>query len=342
LAGRLYQTVWTAILAAGLLGPSLPASEQEQDVVWLGSEGGAGRTKISGRILDYNGRELQIELAGGGQQRYPSDRVLKVETQYGRDQTLAEAAFGRSEFDQAVALYRMALESEPRPWVRRQIAAGLVWSYQAVDQMQLAGETFLLLVRSDPQTPHFACIPLAWIASQPPGPLEQAARQWLGRQDLPAARLLGASHLLAPQARSAATEHLGQLTSDPDPRIALLAQAQLWRTKAATAAEPEIDLWEAAIGRMPEGLRGGPYYVLGLARAGRQQWEQASTALLRLPILYPHQRQLAARALVDAGRCLEKMGKQGESRRLYQEVIDRYPETASTAEARDCLEQAAP
>ena len=153
--------------------------------------------------------------------------------------------------------------------------------------------------------------------------------------------LLGASHLITTSARPAALNRLKQLALGMDGRIARLAQAQTWRAAVVTADARQLARWEAAIEAMPEPLRAGPYYVLGLGWAQRQAWEQAALALLRVPILYPQHRTVAARSLLDAGRSLEKLDRPHQAAGLYRELMKDYPNSRSATEARARLEELA-
>lgn len=256
-----------------------------------------------------------------------------------REAALAAEAMAQGRFEQALELYRRAIEAERRLPYRRQMIAKAVLCHQALGQAELAGETFLLLVRDDPGTVHFGCIPLAWLSDQPSAALERAARTWLGRDDLPAAVLLGASHLLAGRDRALALDRLGRLVAGPDRLVALLAQAQTWRTQVATVEGSQLPNWQQAIDRMPEAVRGGPYFVLGEALARHGQWEKAALALLRVPILYPENRGLAGRSLVEAGRCLAEQGSREEAARLYREVLEKHADSRAAAEARMRLEE---
>jgi tetratricopeptide (TPR) repeat protein len=168
--------------------------------------------------------------------------------------------------------------------------------------------------------------------------VEQTARQWLARQE-PAAALLGASYLLTGSSQATALAKLRELAGSTDRRVAQMAAAQTWRTALAPADETQIDAWAAAIEQMPESLAAGPYFVLGRARAQRQQWPQAALALLRVAILYPGQRALAAQSLLDAGRVLERLDQPREAALLYREVIRDYAEeTRTAAEAQSRIE----
>ncbi len=305
------------------------------------STGGDGVTKVGGRIVDYTGDGLVLELPGGRQQTFAADKVLSVNTHYDVTKMEADRAFAENDFARALTLYREARAAETRPWVQRQITARMVWCLRGLGQPEVAGEEFLLLIRSDPTTPYFDCIPLAWIPSQPSVPLERAAGQWLARDDMPAAVLLGASHLLPTAARADALARLSKLTSATDRRISRLALAQTWRAEVATVDDQRLAAWSHLIESIPESLRAGPYYVMGLARAHRREWEEAALALLHASILFPYDRHLAAQSLLDAGRSLERLDRTKKAARLYRELIETYPKERSVAEARGRLDEMA-
>jgi tetratricopeptide (TPR) repeat protein len=311
-----------------------------QDTVEVAT--GSGRTRLTGQVVDYTGRQLILEGAGARRQEIPADRVLRVETPYGPRQLEADRRLEKKEFAEALALYRRALDEEQRRWVRRLILARMVWCSLALGQPEAAGEIFLLLIQSDPSTPYFDCIPLAWVPAQPSPRLEQAALAWMAQseQEMPAAVLMGASHLLPTSQRSAALARLQRLSTNADRRIAQLAYAQTWRA-AVNVDDTQLDAWDRSIRQMPEPLRAGPYYALGRSAAQRQQWERAATALMRIPILFPQHRALAAAALLDAGYALERLKQPAEAARLYRELVAAYPECRAAAEAKGRLEEAA-
>jgi len=205
-------------------------------------------------------------------------------------------------------------------------------------QIGQAGDYFLLLLRSDPQTIYFDAIPLAWAPAEVPPELTQKAKLWLARDEAPAAVLLGASYLLTSSGATEAAEKLRALSLDDDPRIAALAGAQRWRTEIATANDHQIDRWGEQIESMPEPLRAGPYFLVGLALARTSRLESAALSLLRAPVLYPRQRELSARALLEAGRVLEKLEQPLEASRLYRELLKRHKEDPSAVEAQQRIE----
>jgi len=146
--------------------------------------------------------------------------------------------------------------------------------------------------------------------------------------------------LLTGPARGEAVEKLRQLVSSPDRRIAQLASAQLWRTAVASADSRQLDSWAETIELMPEGLRAGPLYVLGMAQLQNKQWECAALSLLRVAIVYRQDRSLAAQSLLEAARGLEQASQSAEAARLYHELLREYPEQArAAAEAQSRLEE---
>jgi len=325
---------------AGLIVAALAVPAAAQDTIYVSGGGAQGYAKLNGRIVDYRGGQLRLETAGGREQTYPAERIVRIDTHHTPQQEEADALFEQGRFASARALYGQARASETRAWVRREITARIVWCYRALGQLSRASEEFLVLIRSDPATPYFACIPLAWVPSQPSMLLEQNARQWLNRDEMPAAVLLGASHLMATASRPQALARLRRLAADPsDPRIEALAAAQTWRAAVVSADEERLADWRRAIDGMPQSLRAGPYFVLGLGWAQRQNWEQAALAFMRIPVLYPEQRSLAARSLLEAGRSLEKLQRPAQAAGLYRELIDTHPESRSAADARRRLEE---
>ena len=298
----------------------------------------AGRqAQLTGEILDYDVRELHIRTTDGREQVVPSDRVLRIETQYVPEQFQAERARDEEQYDSALLLYQKALAAEPRRWARHAIIREMIGCHRALGRVEQSGEMFLLLARDGPNSSDLAAMPLAWSPGMPPASLERAAQGWMARDDLPAAVLLGASHLLSIRPAEAMAG-LKRLASEADGPIAQLAAAQLWRTEIVTADAQKTDAWRRAIDRMSDELRPGPQFVLGQSLARQGQHEQATLALLRVPILDPGRRELAPVALVEAGRSLEKLERTHQAAGLYREVLRDYPTSPAAAEAIGRLE----
>ena len=321
---------WTGlrVLAVAVLWTS---SALCQDTVHV--SGSSGYATFKGRVVDYSGRGLSLDTPDGRQRTFPAEQILRIETYHTQARQDADGFFGKGQFAAAAALYERAHKEEKRPWMRRQIMAQLVWCHRATGQLRLAGKEFGVVVWEDTNSPYLSCIPLAWMAGQPSGGLEQAAKAWLNLEEEPAMVLLGASHLLSSANRGVALDRLERLAATADPPVNQLALTQTWRVSVVTADARQLAAWEDTIRRMPEPLRAGPYYVLGQGWARQQKWEQAALALMRVPLLYRRHHVLAARSLLDAGRSLEKLDRRRQAAGLYDEVLGDFAQTPSATEA---------
>ena len=239
----------------------------------------------------------------------------------------ANELFETGEYGAALDAYNEAVGGEPRVWVKRMILDSMVWAQRRSGQPVDAASTFLLLVQSDPTTPYMGAIPLEWQSAPPDPRTRQQAAVWIN-DPRPVAQLIAASWLLSGGNRQQAIATLSQLADrSDDARIARLARTQLWRTELLTADAATLARWERYIAAMPPALRAGPTYLLGKSLARLGESEQAALELLKVPILYPEQAELAPEALAAAGGELEKLGRPREAARLYREAVRDYPQS---------------
>jgi hypothetical protein len=321
------------LLSAVILACHTIQSAAAEETVILSSSDGRGRVKVVGEVLDYKGPEILLRRQSGKEERFDSSRLLEIQADWAEPQAGGEKLFAERRYEDALGPFRAALQREPRMWVRRHLLARCTVCYRETNQWDLAGGTFAALVESDPQTPYLDVMPLNWgEISAAPASMEGHAAQWLASRADPL-RLLGASWLLGTAQRSRALETLQTLTTDAEPRVALLAAAQMWRVETLTARGAELDRWEQMLERLPESLRSGPYFVLAEAQARQQQAEAAALNFLRVPIHYPHQKQLAAEALWRAASQLEILGKQSEAETLYREILAEHGQSPSADRA---------
>ncbi len=318
--------VATALIVGVLVIGTIAAENlMAEDVVILSSDKAQrSQTRLVGEVLAYNGTHLVIRLTSGIEREFPADQVLDIQPQRSEAHQAADTAMNRHDYQPALAAYRQALARESRRWFRHLLLSKMVQCYRNLGQAGPAGETFLILASDKDGTPYFDRIPLAWVPGEPSPGLAQRARSWLRNDDVPAAVLLGASHLLSTNERPAVLGRLKRLQLHDDPRIAMLARAQSWRAEVATASENDLQQWQRIIESAPEALRGGPYFVLGLAYSQQQEPTTAALALLRVPINYPEDRELAARCLLQAGEALQRIGQNQEAIQLYRELTEDY------------------
>jgi tetratricopeptide (TPR) repeat protein len=316
---------------------ALPADE----VIVSSGDSNQLQTRRSGEIVDYTGAGLLLRVAGGTETTIPANRVVEVHAEWNAAHRAGDELFAEGKFAEALAQYRQAVGQEQRPWVRRRLTEQAVWCYRNLGQHEYAASSFLSLASQDPATPHFDSIPLAWTSAQSDATFGGKLRKWL-EDDNSIVSLVSVSWLLTASERTAAEEKLRALAGDADSRVALLAQSQLWRTQQATVKSEDVARWRSTVERMPESLRAGPYFLIGQALARLGAGEEAVLVLLRVAVLYPQHRELAAESLFAAARELEKLDRKDEAVRLYHELATGYPENQLAELARQRLDQAAP
>ncbi|MBA4016249.1 MAG: hypothetical protein C0483_03580 [Pirellula sp.] len=326
--------VWFAATVASAQAPA--AAAPAVDTVVLAPRADAsGRIVVSGRILDYTGAALVLEASTGGKQTIPGGQVVEVRSTWTPEQTAGDELWRRRDYAAAQAKYAAAYAAEPRRWAKRFVQSKLIACLREQDRWEPAAEEFLRLVRDDPATPYFDVIPLPWTTAAPSPTLEVKARAWSADASSNVAPLLGASFLMATSERTAAMKRMRELALDGDKRIALLAEAQLWRSAAVTADNGAVESWERLLDKLPEALRAGPALVVGRAWAQRNEPERAALLLLRVPILYDDQHRLAAEALWSGGQMLEKLSQPAEAATLYRELLRDFPKALVAGPAAD-------
>ncbi|HRX80223.1 MAG TPA: hypothetical protein P5307_14225, partial [Pirellulaceae bacterium] len=112
---------------------------------------------------------------------------------------------------------------------------------------------------------------------------------------------------------------------------------QLWRTQVATSQPEDVSRWQERIERMPSAIRGGPYYVVGLALSRHELHEQAAISFMRTAILYSSQRDLVPNALLAAARELETIDQAAEAIGLYREILTKHPTDRVASQAGERL-----
>ncbi|MDA1051476.1 MAG: hypothetical protein O3C40_13490 [Planctomycetota bacterium] len=309
------------------------------DTVVVRSEPANKVRRVTGTIVDFTGESLLLRHASGREEKFAPDRVVEVLGDWKESHKAANVLFAEGNFEAAETKYREALRDEDRRWAQRRVLSQLTWCYRYLGQTDNAVKAFLPLYRDDPKTPHFASIPLTWTTGQAEPDLDRQAAAWMQDKDSPAARLIGASWSLTSARRAEAIKVLREFVSDPDPRMVFSAEAQLWRTQIATSRPEDVSRWQERIERMPPIIRGGPYYVLGLALSRQEMHEQAAISFMRTAILYPSERDLVPDSLLAAARELETMGQATEAAGLYREILTKYEANRAAGEAEARLKQ---
>jgi tetratricopeptide (TPR) repeat protein len=310
-----------------------PLTSAEDTVILSSASDPALRIKKTGQILDHTGTELKLRGSLGRDESIPAARIVEVQTSWTAAHTAARDNRAAGKLDDAIASFRQAKRDERRPFALRQIMAELSGTYLELDRIDAAGDEWLAILASDPTTQHFDVAPVAWKAAEVSGAAENRAAAWLAARDVPVARVLGASRLLAGRYRPQAIAALDELVRDADPRVSGLAQIQSWRTKLVSATPAETARWQLQLEAMPSSVQAAGWYVLGDILSRQEQPEAAALAYLKVPLLFGKQRAMAADALLAAGRQLEKMGQSKEASRLFRELAEDYRHLPAGEEA---------
>jgi tetratricopeptide (TPR) repeat protein len=123
--------------------------------------------------------------------------------------------------------------------------------------------------------------------------------------------------------------------------LALLAQAQFWRTEVVTVDAAGLKRWITLVRRaqLPGTAVAGPWYVIGRAYVQQKRYDEAALALMRIPILYPGEDHLASEALLLAARSLHRGGHPLEARQLVREILTDHAAREVRREAEQLMEQ---
>lgn len=299
------------------------------------------RLQKTGTILDFTGKELTLKSTTGREELLPFERVLEVHTDWPAGLKAGEQRLAEQNLDAAITALREAKRQENRAWVLRRIMARLVACYAESGRFDLAGEEFIGIAGSDPDTSYFEVIPLAWRTRQPESALETRAKTWVKNDRSPIAQLLGASWLLPTAERATSISVLQKLTSTASPRIALLSETQLWRTKIVTARDADLVLWKQQLDRLPQESRATAWYILGDGLSRLKQHEDAALAYLHPPLEHAVCRWLAADGLLAAGKELQAVERPQDAARLFREIVAEHAGQPAATEAGARLAQLA-
>eukprot|EP00913_Durusdinium_trenchii_P022839 g21443.t1 len=268
--------------------------------ITLRSDGG-GRINIRCYIIDYTGKEITFRTSLASQKKSrPSNIVIAVKTPQSKSHVVGLVHFSRKRYDEAQISFEKALPLEDREWVRRELLAMLIRCALMRGDFQSACTRYVLLIQSDPATRHQHLLPLVWGPRDLKNDLKAKSRSWVN-DSRPIVQLIGASILLS-DARTVelAKRTLIRLTRSTPQSTRDLARMQLWRDRLRRGSINGLELadWQSQVDALDESIRGGPYYLLGVAHRNRRESEQAAAAFLWLPLVYDHDHHLAAPSLI--------------------------------------------
>lgn len=275
----------------------------------------AGEVILVGEIDDFVGDRLTIRLRTTGPETVPASQILHIDTYYNPAHREGLALLDKGDAPAARDALLTAFKDEHRKWVDREILAALIRCDLRTENLLGAGETFASLLNADPETRHWSTAPLVWSPMAVGVPLQSRARQWMS-DSRPGMQLVAASILLLdPVYGEVARRSMEELARTPQPPVAALARAQLWRTRLGGQAlsEKELQSWRTEIQYLPVWLRAGPQYILGRGYLSRNLPRDAVTEWLWLGTSYKDLETLSVRALSEAAEALRDVASESEA-----------------------------
>ena len=332
---------WKRMLAALMfaLVPQWVMAQSEIDLVILWDANRTEQLKYSGRILEYTNLHLTMKMPSGAERQIESNRVVEIMTAWRSEYREAEDLFHEKQYERAEKGFRRAATQETRGWIQERIQARILLCLRAQGKWTAAATLFSEGVqKTNPASPYLSTIPLAWHTLELTPPLQGQATRFL-ESTFPLERLIGASWLLASPIRGKAIAVLQQLELNSNKELAILATAQLWRTKLPIALAADLVQWKKTIDRLPLALQAGPLYVLGQLQKQQQATEHAVLTWMRVVILYPQNHQLNSEALLAAIGALHQLDKPTQALTLCRELKNNYESTTAADQASRWIEQ---
>lgn len=292
---------------------------------------------VTGTIVELDRKKLV--LSNGDQTRtFSTTAVVQLQTIYRPSHQKALQQRARGEWSQAIQNLNLALKFERRDWVRQRILRELAITHRNSDDIPRSAEIALALYQQFPNTNQTDALPLAWKDFSVRAAVQKQAETWLASRR-PEAQLLGASWLLSGSTRRKSVNALKRLTNEAEPWLAKYATAQLWRIEMGDVRATTCARWERLIAQMPPEMRAGPLWLLGQGWQQVGDAQQASIALMKLPVLHADEPLLAVTALMQVA----ELGKDADQRTsAYREVVTKYPFTRQSKLARQQLDDADP
>ncbi|MFO0944343.1 MAG: hypothetical protein U1D30_00125 [Planctomycetota bacterium] len=295
--------------------------------------------KLTGEILRYDESGVAIRLTNARNitKEYTRDEVVGVEADFLPEQITADAAMAKKDYAAAISGYRRAMELERRPWVKDWLRTKLMGALQAAGQWKPAAELFIQASQERDNLELMRLAPLFWRPGSTPSDADKGtAAEWI-QSKFPMAQLIAASWLLETDEREKAQKTLERLQTDQQQRIAWMARAQLWRLRAGAAPPDEIKRYHDLVEKMPDAVRGGPQYLLGLAYEKGNEPLEAALAYLWVPFVYEPASELAGDALLRAAIASQQAGLHNDATKLFREVVREYPGTPFAVQANEHL-----
>lgn len=257
-----------------------------------------GVTRLVGTVTEYTSQGVRLQDDDGEETLVSPEKVLEI--RYSRPPVLEEAdhCYQNGDYAQTLTRYLQEAQMESVPWKKMLLLERVMDCNLRMGKLRPAILAFLEITALVPDMPDtvLASAPMAWKPQMDFLGMEESLVACMKSKTSAEGTLLAASYLLSGARRDEAITCLENLSRGKNQRVAMLAQAQLWRTELVSVTEDDLARWKEAIEQLPEPLRGGPYFVLGQGYARLGNTDEASLAFLKTVLLFHRNFLLAQQA----------------------------------------------
>lgn len=344
----------TPIAPLFALAALLVSVARAEDVVILSSPTkNESFTRLSGEVVGFTGRGLQLRVKGGRELEFPALQVLRIESPRTPQQLAGDELYQQDDFAGAEDKYRAALAQEKRDWVRRELLAASVRCQRELGNWPGALRVFEGLVKSDPDTFYLAVAPLAWegprtidaaptIEAAAAAEMMKSSEGWLNDGAARPLQLIAASWHLGTPRDPDALATFQRLVQPPASHVGPLANLQVQRYQFSALTPTTIDRWEQLLSAYAQPWCAGGWHMTATAASQFGLQDRAALAWLRIPALYSDQRQFGAQATLAAADALAAADRTAEARRLCEHVVAQYSRLDAARDAQKRLDALRP
>ena len=300
------------------------------------------QVKSTGTIENYTRDELILKTSSGNIQTIKTDKIIKLIADYPASYLEAKLMMENQEFDRALTLLDKVLVQVPDGWMKQEILSRQVECLNNLNRLEDAAVRYIQLIQLEPNTAFYDCVPLVWTSVELSTRIEQLAQNWIRQQKFPYVTLLGASLLLNSDKKSEAQTTLNALAKSGDADVVTLAQMQLNRLSLTPMANAALINFEKKVDALPKTLQYGPRFVLaqlwGRSSAGEIKVDKTTLNYLQCAVNTKTPVELQARSLYSAGTVLLTGGRRDEAFRIFNRLIEKYPDSQWTQQAKRTTE----
>lgn len=300
------------------------------------------QTKSTGTIENYSRYELTLRTTSGTILSIKTDNIVEIKAERPALYDEADQRMKNREFDQALPLLEKSLSLVSEDWMKHEILARQIECLNALNRVEDAAQRYVQLVRLDPDSPFYDCVPLVWTSVEMSSKMKQLAQLWIRQQNYPYVALLGASFLLTSDKKNEAQTALTVLTKSADSDVAALAQLQLNRLSLTPLPMPTIKNLEMKTDALPIALQFGPRFVLAQlwsrSAAGEIKTDKAVLNYLQCATNSKTPVELQARAFYSAGSVLLSDNRRDEAYRVFNRLIEKCPDSQWSQQAKRTID----